>query len=70
MLTFDGFPAIVFSGWPNSSYGTFSGKIIAIENSISENGLFKAIVAEDKTQKKMATQHENWNRSQWNCHSE
>jgi hypothetical protein len=51
MLTFDGFPAIVFFGWPNSSYGTFSGKIIAIENSISENGLFKAIVAEDKTQK-------------------
>jgi multidrug resistance efflux pump len=52
MLTFDGFPAIVFSGWPNSSYGTFSGKIIAIENSISDNGLFKAIVAEDKTQKR------------------
>ena len=52
MLTFDGFPAIVFSGWPNSSYGTCSGKIIAIENSISENGLFKAIVAEDKTQKR------------------
>ncbi len=52
MLTFDGFPAIVFSGWPNSSYGTFSGKIIAIENSISENGLFKAIVAEDKIQKR------------------
>ena len=52
MLTFDGFHAIVFSGWPNSSYGTFSGKIIAIENSISENGLFKAIVAEDKTQKR------------------
>ena len=52
MLTFDGFPAIIFSGWPNSSYGTFSGKIIAIENSISENGLFKAIVAEDKTQKR------------------
>ena len=52
MLTFDGFPAIVFTGWPNSSYGTFSGKIIAIENSISENGLFKAIVAEDKTQKR------------------
>jgi hypothetical protein len=22
---FDGFPAIVFSGWPNSSYGTFGG---------------------------------------------
>ncbi|MFN9110797.1 MAG: HlyD family secretion protein, partial [Bacteroidota bacterium] len=24
---FDGFPAIVFSGWPSTSYGTFSGKV-------------------------------------------
>ena len=28
MLTFDGFPAIVFSGWPNSSYGTFLEKLL------------------------------------------
>ncbi|TKC03114.1 HlyD family efflux transporter periplasmic adaptor subunit [Pedobacter cryotolerans] len=51
MCIFDGFPAIVFSGWPNSSYGTFTGKVIAIENNISPNGLFKALVIEDPTEK-------------------
>ena len=51
MCVFDGFPAIVFSGWPNSSYGTFSGKIIAIESNINSKGLFKALVAEDGSQK-------------------
>ena len=48
-LMFDGFPAIVFSGWPNNSYGTFGGKIIAFENTISPNGLFRVLVAEDTT---------------------
>ncbi|RWU10629.1 HlyD family secretion protein [Pedobacter chitinilyticus] len=51
MCIFDGFPAIVFSGWPNTSYGTFTGKLVAIENNISVNGLFKALVVEDKMQK-------------------
>ena len=51
MCIFDGFPAIVFSGWPNSSYGTFAGKVIAVENNISANGLFKALVIEDKNEK-------------------
>ncbi|MGF1925370.1 MAG: HlyD family secretion protein [Bacteroidia bacterium] len=51
MCIFDGFPAIVFSGWPNSSYGTFTGKVIAIESNISLNGLFKALVIEDPTEK-------------------
>lgn len=44
---FDGFPAIVFSGWPNASYGTFGGKIVAVENSVSANGKFRVLVAED-----------------------
>lgn len=44
---FDGFPAIVFSGWPQTSYGTFGGKVFAIESSISDNGLFRVLVAED-----------------------
>ncbi|PWS26354.1 biotin attachment protein [Pedobacter yonginense] len=56
MCIFDGFPAIVFSGWPNSSYGTFSGKVIAIESNINANGLFKALVIEDKGQKKWPPQ--------------
>lgn len=52
MCIFDGFPAIVFSGWPNSSYGTFAGKVVAVESNISTNGLFKALVIEDKNEKK------------------
>ena len=51
MCIFDGFPAIVFSGWPNSSYGTFAGKVIAVENNISANGLFKALIVQDKNEK-------------------
>ncbi|MFC1222379.1 HlyD family secretion protein [Pedobacter sp. BG31] len=47
MCIFDGFPAIIFSGWPNSSYGTFKGKVVAVESNISSNGLFKALVIED-----------------------
>jgi multidrug efflux pump subunit AcrA (membrane-fusion protein) len=45
---FDGFPAIVFSGWPQTSYGTFSGLITAVETSVSPNGMFRVLVAEDK----------------------
>ncbi|KMQ65808.1 biotin attachment protein [Chryseobacterium angstadtii] len=52
MCIFDGFPAIVFSGWPNSSYGTFAGKIVAVESNISGNGLFKALIIEDQKEKK------------------
>lgn len=49
---FDGFPAIVFSGWPNSSYGTFGGRIVAYESTISSNGLFRVLVAEDPNDRK------------------
>jgi multidrug efflux pump subunit AcrA (membrane-fusion protein) len=50
-FVFDGFPAIVFSGWPSGSYGTFGGKVRAIENAVSENGKFRVLVAEDPSQK-------------------
>lgn len=53
---FDGFPAIVFSGWPQSSYGTFGGVVVAIENSISDNGLFRVIVSEDSADRKWPKQ--------------
>jgi multidrug efflux pump subunit AcrA (membrane-fusion protein) len=51
MCVFDGFPAIVFSGWPNTSYGIFTGKVIAVESNITTNGLFKALVVEEKGKK-------------------
>lgn len=47
---FDGWPTIVFSGWPDMSYGTFGGKIIAIENFISDNGKFRVLIAPDKNE--------------------
>jgi multidrug resistance efflux pump len=44
---FDGWPTIVFSGWPDMSYGTFGGKIVAVENFISDNGKFRVLIAPD-----------------------
>lgn len=52
---FDGFPAIIFSGWPQASYGTFGGEIVAIETNLSENGMFRVLVAEDKSDRKWPT---------------
>lgn len=51
-FTFDGFPALIFSGWPEASYGTFGGKIVAIESNLNENGMFRVIVAEDEEERK------------------
>ncbi len=50
---FDGWPTIIFSGWPDMSYGTFGGEIVAIENFISDNGKFRILIAPDKAE-------ENW----------
>lgn len=44
---FDGWPTIVFSGWPDMSYGTFGGRIVAIENFISPNGKYRVLIAPD-----------------------
>jgi multidrug efflux pump subunit AcrA (membrane-fusion protein) len=49
---FDGYPAIVFSGWPKSNYGTFRGVVFAIEKTISENGKFRVLVTEDSADRK------------------
>ncbi|MCG1036733.1 HlyD family secretion protein [Polaribacter sargassicola] len=52
-VQFDGWPAIVFSGWPNVSYGTYGAKVVAIENFISPNGNYRVLLAPDETE-------ENW----------
>ena len=46
-LQFDGWPAIVFSGWPGTSFGTYGGRVAAIENDISENGRYRVLIAQD-----------------------
>ena len=53
---FDGFPAIVFSGWPKASSGTFGGEIVAIESNVSMNGKFRVLVKEDPADKPWPTQ--------------
>jgi membrane fusion protein, adhesin transport system len=47
-IQFDGWPAIVFSGWPNTSYGTYGGTVFAIDNFVSSNGMYRVLVAPDK----------------------
>jgi multidrug resistance efflux pump len=51
-VQFDGWPAIVFSGWPNVSYGTYGAKVVAIESFISDNGKYRVLLAPDKTDHK------------------
>lgn len=45
---FDGFPAIVFSGWPGASYGIFKGEVLTVENNTNERGYYRVLVIEDE----------------------
>lgn len=47
-VRFDGWPAIVFSGWPNVSYGTYGAKVIAIENFSNTSGKYRVLLAPDE----------------------
>jgi multidrug resistance efflux pump len=44
---FDGWPAIVFSGWPQLSNGTFGGQVVAIDQFAGPNNQYRVVVAED-----------------------
>jgi len=46
-LIFDGWPSVVFSGWPIITYGTFGGKVVAIDRFISPNGKYRILIAQD-----------------------
>lgn len=48
---FDGWPAFIFSGWPGQSFGTYRGRIAAIDNNISENGKYRILVAPEESDK-------------------
>jgi len=50
-IQFDGWPAIFFSGWPNASFGTYGGEVVAIETFISDNGKFRVLIAPDRQDK-------------------
>lgn len=44
MIQFDGWPAIIFSGWPGISYGTYEGEVLAMDNFISPNNMYRILV--------------------------
>ena len=50
-IRFDGWPAIVISGWPETSTGIFSGEIVAIDQFISDNGYYRVLISPDEQEK-------------------
>ena len=50
-LRLDGWPAIVISGWPESSTGIFAGQIVAIDQFISDNGYYRVLISPDPKEK-------------------
>lgn len=52
MFIFDGFPAVVFSGWPSASIGTFAGKVIAVETNRNSSGKFRVLLVQDPNERK------------------
>ncbi|MBI1182676.1 HlyD family efflux transporter periplasmic adaptor subunit [bacterium] len=47
-IRFDGWPALVFSGWPNASLGTFGGKIQVIDYVNNYDNLYRVLVTPDE----------------------
>lgn len=45
---FDGWPAFIFSGWPGQSFGTFAGRVVAIDNTVNEAGKYRILIAENR----------------------
>jgi multidrug resistance efflux pump len=46
-LQFDGWPAIVFSGWPDMNIGTYSAEIYAIDQFINAEGKYRILLRPD-----------------------
>ena len=46
-IEFDGWPALIFSGWPNVTVGTFGGIVEVIDKVDSKNGEYRMLVVPD-----------------------
>lgn len=49
-IKFDGWPSVVFSGWPNTSVGTFGGEVVAIESFMSTKGKYRILLRPKTTE--------------------
>jgi hypothetical protein len=50
-VTFDGYPVLQVSGWPNIAIGTFKGRVAVIDKVASKEGKFRYLVLQDSTEK-------------------
>lgn len=48
-IEFDGWPALVFSGWQGVSFGTYGGTVSAIDYIANEKGQYRVVVQPDKS---------------------
>lgn len=46
-LQLDGWPALVFSGWPSASIGTFGAEVVSVDQVINLKGKYRVILAPD-----------------------
>jgi adhesin transport system membrane fusion protein len=51
-VQFDGWPALVFSGWPGANLGTYGAQVLAIDNVISDNGKFRVLIVQNSKETK------------------
>ncbi len=50
-LRFDGWPALVISGWPEAATGFFKGEIVAIDQFIGSNGYYRIMIRPEESEK-------------------
>lgn len=52
-IQFDGWPVLMFSGWPNVSVGTFGGLVQVIDYVAAPNGEYRLLVVPDPSEKEV-----------------
>ncbi len=46
-VEFEGWPAVQFSGWPSVAVGTFGARVVSIDPSADQSGMFRVLLVED-----------------------
>lgn len=49
-IQLDGWPALVFSGWPSASIGTFAARVASVDQVINETGRYRVILEPDSNE--------------------
>ena len=49
-IMFEGWPAVQFSGWPESAIGTFAGVVQSVDPAAASTGRFRVLIVEDQNE--------------------